>query len=340
METDLPPPQARANQVGRSDLERRLRTTMSEGALSHGWIISGAPGAGKATLAYRLARGRLDPEALSNDASFEMPDDARCFRLVAAGAHPDLFVAQREWDEKTSRYKTEITVETIRKLTKFLNRTASGGGWRVAIIDSADDMNRNAANALLKALEEPPAKVLLLLVSSAPGRLLATIRSRCRKLELAALPETEIETLLIAEGLAHDDAEAIAAISRGRPGYALRLAAEGGDEAVRLAHGFLKAVVANADISKFFTALGGKAGDPHWAIFKEAVIDILSDAARETARGNPHDFFPNAQASQLLAAWEQASKLIAQGEGLNLDRAQLIRAIGYDLRAILQDRAA
>lgn len=340
MTAELPNPQQRARQIGRDDLERRIRETMAEGALSHGWLITGPAGAGKATFAYRLARGLLDPDALRNAQNFDMDEAAAVFRLVAAGAHPDLFVAEREWDDKKARYKTEITVETIRKLTMFLNRTASAGGWRVAIVDTADDMNKNAANALLKILEEPPEKAALLLLSAAPGRLLATIRSRCRRIALPPLDKVEIENLLHANGVAGAEAASLTDISGGRPGYALRLAAEGGAEAVQLARNFVKTAAAGEDVAKHISALTGKDSDARWDTFKEAIVEMLSEGARENARGNPHAILASVSPQQLLEAWEQAVRLLAQGEGLNLDRGQLIRALGYDLSAIFSDRAA
>ncbi len=340
MESDLLPPQARANQVGRTDIEQRLRAMHADGVLSHGWIIAGPNGAGKATLAYRLARGLLDPEALVGGDDFEVSESARIFHLVAANAQPDLFVAERLWDEKKSKYQSEITVETIRKLISFMNRTASGGGYRVAIVDCADDMNRNAANALLKVLEEPPAKTILLLLSAAPGRLVATIRSRCRRLELPPLADAEIETLLIAEGCAVDEAQTLAPFARGRPGYALTLAAGEGVEAIKLTQRFLKSVASNGDIAPYIAGLTGKAGEARWGIFKEAIIDTLSDAARSAATGSPGSLFPNVSPAALVSAWEETATLMSRGEGLNLDRGQLIYAIAYDLRASIASRAA
>ena len=340
MENDLLLPQARAEQTGRADIEGRIRAMRRDGVLSHGWIIAGPKGAGKATLAYRIARGLLDPQALANDDDFEVASDARVFRLVAASAHPDLFVAERAWDAKKSKYQSEITVETIRKLISFMNRTAAGGGDRVAIIDSADDMNRNAANALLKVLEEPPAKTTLLLLSSAPGRLVATIRSRCRRIDMPPLADAEVEALLIEEGVGRDEAQTLAPFARGRPGYALTLAAGDGVEAIKLAQSFLKSAARNSDVAPYIAGLTGKAGDGRWEMFKEAIVDTLSDAARGAAMGTTSPLFQDASPARLVAAWEETAALISRGEGLNLDRGQLIYAIAYDLRAGLNGKAA
>ena len=150
-----------------------LEAAARRGALTNGWLIAGGRAPAKRRSAFRLARLLLAGD-----------DAAKAKTLIAANAHPDLFVAERLYDEKTERLASEISVETIRRLTQFLTRTPSLGDWRVAIVDTADALNRNAANALLKALEEPPPRTTLFLLSVAPGRLLATIRSRCRKVSL------------------------------------------------------------------------------------------------------------------------------------------------------------
>ncbi|MEZ5892231.1 MAG: DNA polymerase III subunit delta' [Parvularculaceae bacterium] len=340
MDESLTPPQERANLIGLHGVETRLRAAMGEGSLSHGWILAGPEGAGKATLAYRIARGLLDPAALTEPDSFEMPETAKTFRLVAAGAHPDLFVAERIWDDKKEKQQAEITIETIRKLTGFLNRTASGGGARVAIIDTADDMNRNAANALLKALEEPPPGAVILLLSAAPGRLLPTIRSRCRRIDLPPVSDLEVRAFLAAEGVEDDDAAAVTAHARGRPGYALRLATGEGGEALYLAEAFLKAAVAGEGLGEVTAGLSGRMGDERWPIFLAAVLGALSDGARRAAMGEAEDAFGDADAGVLLDAWQSLSQLSARGDALNLDRAQLVMAMAHDLRAALRGKAA
>ncbi len=340
MEEDLIPPRARARQIGQQPLEKRLRAAMDGGTFSHGWIISGPEGAGKATLAYRIARAVLDPAALSDAETLDMPETGRGFRQIAANAHPDLFVAERLWDEKKGKHQSEITVETIRKLTAFLNRTASGGGARVAIVDAADDMNRNAANALLKALEEPPAGALLLLLAATPGRLLPTIRSRCRRIELPPLSQEEVESFLTAEGVSENDARNIADHARGRPGYALSLAAGEGADAIRLGQQFLTIAQKGGDLSKVIAGVTGKAGEARWPVFLDTVVTGLSDAARMAATSGEAQGFGGADAASLLGAWQAVTQLSGRGEALNLDRAQLLQAMAFDLRAALSARAA
>lgn len=334
MEPDLTPPQTRTSTIGRDEIEAKLRLSFDQGVLNHGWIISGPSGSGKATLAYRMARALLDPSALVDDCSFQVRPESRVFHLVAAGAHPDLFVAEREWDEKKSRYKTEISVDVIRKLTNFLSHTASFGGARVAIIDTADDLNRNAANALLKVLEEPPANTALFLLAEAPGRLLATIRSRCRRVDLAPVEDAIIEQFLRDNSIAVSEARTVSAFARGRPGFGLRLAESGAAGAIEMAREFIEAARAGASAEPTIKAMSAKSGDALWPIFCDALRDSLSDAARQGARENQR------AAEQYLSAWENADTLIRRGDGLNVDRAQLLFALSLDLRAIFAGKAA
>ena len=335
--TELISPQERTRQVGRADLEASLRRTMASSALTHGWIIAGGHGAGKATLAYRIARGLLSPGNLADPTSFDFPGDTQTFKLVAQGAHPDLFIAERLWNEKTSKHQSEITVETIRKLTQFMSHTPALGGARVAIIDTADDLNRNAANALLKVLEEPPANTLLLLLSAAPGRLLATIRSRCRRIDLRGIDKAEISALLEAEGLATgEEAARIADHADGRPGYALKLAAEGGATALSLADAFIKAGRKNGEVGSVASKFSARTSAEEWGFFIDAIGNALTDAARATARGKElAGPLAGVKSVALVEAWERLSTLAARGEALNLDRAQLVNAMGHDLNEAL-----
>lgn len=334
---ELPRPEERADQIGRTELEASLRETLRRGALSHGWIISGGVGAGKATLAYRLARAVLAPDALTNETGFDIDTRSQTFKLVAQNAHPDLYVAQRQWIEKTSKYQTEVTVETIRSLIHFMNLTPAFGGARVAIIDSADEMNRSAANALLKILEEPPTNTLLLLLSASPGRLLATLRSRCRRIVLRDVAREEIVALLEREGAATGaDAERIADHASGRPGYALSLAAEGGAKALSLADKFLRASRGQGEAGPVAASFSAKTPAEEWRFFAEAITTQLADAARVAGRAGPVEGpLKGARPESLVEGWEHITALAARGEGLNLDRSQLVSAMAFDLARIL-----
>ncbi len=337
----IPPPRERANQIGREGVEAQLAPMIAGGAFSHGWMITGGEGAGKATLAYRLARALLDPAALRAPTSLDMSPETKTFRYVAQSAHPDLFVAERRTDPKTERQETEISVDTIRELIAFMNRTAALGGFRVAIVDTADDLNKNSANALLKVLEEPPARAALLLLTSAPGRLLPTIRSRCRRIDLRAVPDADIAAFVAAEARAtREAAQRFAAASGGRPGLALTLAMGEGGAAMEAVDAFLAAAAKGADAGAVAAALTGKAGDARWEIFRRMAVERLAHAARAAAMGEGADpAFPVASAGTLGEAYRQLTELFDKGEGLNADRGQLILAAGRTLSRTLRERA-
>jgi DNA polymerase-3 subunit delta' len=194
---DIPLPRERMVLIGHTAAERELLDAYRSGRIHHGWILGGPEGIGKATLAFRFARFLLaqpDPTAPAVRAAqdLSLPADHPVAHRVNAGAHVDLTHLRRPWDEKNKRFKSELTVDEVRRAVSFFGSTAGAGGWRVCIVDTADDMNSNAANALLKVLEEPPQRAIFLVLSHQPGRLLPTIRSRCRRLTLSPLTDQEV----------------------------------------------------------------------------------------------------------------------------------------------------
>jgi DNA polymerase-3 subunit delta' len=219
---------------GHREAEALLLSAYRSGRIPHAWLIGGAAGIGKATLAYRMARFVLahrnplarevrDAETLFVDASDPVA------RHVAAGAHGGLLTLERTVNDK-GVLRTVITVDETRETIPFFGSTAAVEGWRVCIVDTVDELNPNAANALLKVLEEPPRQSLFLLVSHAPARVLPTILSRCRKLPLRPLATDDvIRAAAQAAQIAVDDpalTEAAAA-AEGSVGRALTLL--GGD---------------------------------------------------------------------------------------------------------------
>jgi DNA polymerase-3 subunit delta' len=195
---EAPHPRQTTALISHKDAERTLLDCYRSGRIPHAWLIGGAPGIGKATLAYRMARFVLahpDPsaKAVQTAQSLDLPPDHPTRRKIAGEAHPDLLVLERVINEKTGKLFTVIRVEDVRRTVPFFGSTPGEGGWRVCIVDKADELqDPQGANALLKILEEPPANALLLLVSDAPARLLPTIRSRCRRLILRPLSTQEV----------------------------------------------------------------------------------------------------------------------------------------------------
>src|SRR5512143_2664219 len=198
---------------GHGDAERTLLGAYKGGRIPHAWLIGGPPGVGKATLALRLARFVLahpDPWApeVQKATSLAVDADQPVARRIAAQAQGDLLVIERVINEQTGKLYTVIRVDDVRRTVAFFGSTAGEGGWRICIVDAVDDLQREGANALLKILEEPPERSLLLLISHAPGRELPTIRSRCRRLLLRPLETADVvRALAAATGRAADDAE-------------------------------------------------------------------------------------------------------------------------------------
>jgi DNA polymerase III subunit delta' len=234
-------PRGNPDLVGHEAAEHELLRLCRSGRLPHAILLAGPRGIGKATLAFRLARFLLThrrdfrprPDVLGgceNQRSLWIPPESGVFRRVAAGGHADLLTIERAWDPRRRRPRGEIIVEDTRAIAAFFRLTAAEGGWRVVIVDGAEEMNRNAANALLKILEEPPDRSLLLLVSHNPGRLLPTIRSRCRRLACAtlAIPQTAQLLRHWRPRLDPPEADALAGLSGGSVGRAVELADAGG----------------------------------------------------------------------------------------------------------------
>ncbi|MCB9995677.1 MAG: DNA polymerase III subunit delta' [Rhodospirillales bacterium] len=244
----LQPPRQMSECRGHDRAEKSLLEMIDKDCLPHALIFSGPKGIGKSTMAFRLARyllknghgdsadGGLFGDDLPKEAVTSLainPDDP-IFWKVASGGHPDLLTIERLFDEKKGRFKDTVEVNEIRRITPFMRMTASQGGWRIVIVDDADTMNRNAQNAILKILEEPPPNALLILVCHRLGAMIPTIRSRARVVPFNALEHDDFVSLVGKEHgtLPQSDMDVLYNISGGSVGQGLHIADEGGLEAV------------------------------------------------------------------------------------------------------------
>ncbi|MGI9515307.1 MAG: DNA polymerase III subunit delta' [Anderseniella sp.] len=316
-ETELHPRHSQ-NLVGHDAAERHLLEAYHSGRFHHGWLITGPQGIGKATLAYRLARYLLrypDHETAPTD-TLSVPSDDFVASQVSARSHPDLLVVQRQVEK--GKLKAGITVEASRKVTDFFAMTAGAGGWRIAIVDVADEMNAAAANSILKTLEEPPEKSLFIVLCHEPGKLLPTIRSRCIELPLQPLSLEETASALeqLPGGLGKVALPHIG-IANGRPGLALALAETG---AGAIFGRFTKAAEAGRlDMKTRMTianALHGRGSDDRFnafcALLDGWITSVAATAIRQPAgRGQGHAL---AEAHQLIG------HSIRETNALNLDR--------------------
>ncbi len=291
----------------------------ASGRLHHAWLIGGQEGIGKATLAYRFARWLL---AGAKTPDLYVDPSTPAFKRVAANTHADLLTIDRRFDEKRKKMQGEIVIDTVHEVGKFLRLTAGEGGWRVVVVDGAEDMNRNAANALLKLLEEPPKQAILLLVSHAPGRLLPTIRSRCRSINLSPLAEADVASLLAAQApeLPPEDRRRIAGLAEGSIGRALTLAAEDGVAMAALVDEALTAPVKPARAQAMADAAARS--EDGFDVFMSLLRTGIAATARRRAKGGA-----GALAGQ-VTLWQDFGKLEREVQNLNLDkRAAIIVAL-------------
>lgn len=317
-------PRDRFDLVPSMEAETAFLDALERGRLHHAWMVCGPEGLGKATFAYRAARRLLgaapDP---SRGPLGARPSDP-VSQLISAQSHPDLLVLERLVEG--GKTKKSISVDQARDLPDFFSKSPSRAAYRVAIIDAADDLNLNAANALLKVLEEPPERGVLFLVTHAPGRLLATIRSRCRRLTFQPWTGSAVATLLERQTeLEGDEAERIAGMARGSPGAALLLATAANLELDRLARRWVdEGPVDRAEALSIADGFRGAEGQARF----EALLDRLAAAvkARSLAQGG--------QGAAWADLWTRLTEAPERAVAINLDKGDLLAGALADLARV------
>jgi DNA polymerase-3 subunit delta' len=321
-------PRENPSLLGHAAAEAVIDDAVLAGRVHHAWLLTGAEGVGKATLAYRFARRLLAgpgvPAATVNDPAYPV------FRRVAAGTHADLLTIEREWDEKRKRLRSEIVVDSARSVADFLRLTPAEGGWRIVVVDGAEHLNRNAANALLKVLEEPPPRAVLLLVCAAPGRLLPTIRSRCRRLRLGELGSADMERVLAQcmPGMTPEERATLAALAGGAPGRAVALAEEQGVEIASVVADVLRAAPNLPVLRAYEVADKLARNDAGFATFMDLLRDAIGGVVRDMVKGNADAGQQRLAGLKPLAEWgnlwHALTRLQDDTERFNLDKRHAI----------------
>jgi DNA polymerase-3 subunit delta' len=315
-----PHPREQTKFFGNANVEAEILAAWNGGRMPHALLLGGPEGVGKATLAYRVARFLLS-KPKQGAKSFEIPADSRAHRQVAALSHPDLVVLRRIASEDDKKPPSEISVNEVRRAISFFGSTAAMGGWRVAIVDSVDELNANGTNALLKVLEEPPPHSLFLLISHMPGRLIATIRSRCQKLSLRPLADADVVKAV--ESIADEISDLprakikeAAAASGGSVRRALSLLLGEGLEVRGLTEDMLAKLptVDGEALHKLGDKLYG--GDAIY-VFAETVEDWLAHAATKEGAAP-------ARLARFADTWENVRRAAAETDIYNLDRKPLV----------------
>lgn len=361
-------PKFSASLFGHEAAERLFLEAVNQQRIHHGWLIGGPKGIGKATLAWRIAKFLLskDPQAgetaqdgLFGDAlppvSYEtlsLDEDDATARRIEAGGHGGLTVVERSVNESTGKLRNDIVIGDIRKLSGFFSQTASEGGWRIAIIDAADEMNVSAANALLKLLEEPPEKSILILIAHSPGKLLPTIKSRCRQMALKPLSDESVRAVLASRypDISNDDLNAAAVMAAGAPGKAIELIGRAGIDIYREMASLLVALPAvdMARVHGLAGKLGAAKADHDYRLFSEMLLAWLQRLIRQQVSGEVSPDIMTGESEQIsrisglarvdqwLDLWEKVGHLIARADAVNLDRKQVIVSVFSSLKATIR----
>ena len=288
--------------IGHKDAERTFEAAAASGRMHHAWMIEGPSGIGKAQFALRCAAWLLGARGPA-DAPFDAPTDDPVMSRCLSGGHPDLRMLTRELNDK-GKLKQDISIEQIRTFNEFFTYRPALGGWRVGIVDSLDELNRNSANAILKTLEEPPKAAIMFLVNHGSRPVLPTIRSRCRTLRLHTLNKEEMAEVLKLQ----DYEEDVSAIRHGRPGLAVERASETCRFATNAARTLMTSMPRPNDalVTRAIQAAG--TDQTAFAAFRDEVLSRLAEEATE--------------APQKSRVWLNTVKLAGEVDELNMDPEQ------------------
>lgn len=318
--------------IGHEREEGEFDLARTRGRLHHAWLLCGTEGVGKATFAYRAARRLLGARpSQAHGLLGSDPSDPVC-RQIIARSHPDLLVLEREGPDGKPR--KVIPVDEARTLGEFFSKSPAVADFRVAIIDAADDLNVNAANAVLKTLEEPPARGVLFLVSHVPGRLLPTIRSRCRKLQFQSLePEVVASFLRARIDVNPEEALRLATMAHGAPGRALGLASTRAIEIDDTARDLLATLPFYDESQALALAdrMKGPDGQAHFNLLIERLTERIHAQTVDRAAVSAGSL------DRWAAAWEMLQRLPREVEAVNLDRADALFTALQELRAAARD---
>ena len=304
------------------------------GRLHHAWLLSGPRGIGKATLAYQFA-GHLQryPETTGAPQTLGSADD-KVTGMIRRGAHPNLLTASRPWNARDKKFMTRLTVDEVRHINAFLRSTTAMGGWRAVIVDSADDMNTSAANALLKILEEPPPQTVFFILAHSPRGLLPTLRSRCQTMSLKPLADDILRRVIarqpVMEGVEGETMDKWIALCGGSARRALELAQ--GEVAAMVGEFFDLVEEKQADwpkIHRLGAALAPAAKAQDYQLFIDLVFDRLAALTRTQAL---NDQVPMAKLASYCDIWDKVRADHEKAVYWNLDKKQVILGLYGDLR--------